>query len=73
MKRKSTSQSAPARRSLVRRPVSEGGFFNPRVLILIALFTGSAVAALFAATEGARTHHGGTDPVGAAVGIDGAI
>ncbi len=39
MKKKSTSQSAPARRSLLtrrslaRRPVSEGGFFNLRVLI----------------------------------------
>jgi FG-GAP-like repeat len=39
LKKKSTSQSAPARRSfltrrsLARRPVSEGGFFNLRVLI----------------------------------------
>src|SRR6266545_4946429 len=58
MKKKSTSQTA---------------FFNVRVLILIALFTGSTVAVLFAATEEGRTHRGETDPAGAAVGIDGTI
>ena len=40
MKKKSTSQSAPARRSL-----GEGGFFNLRVLIgAVFCFTGLAVA-----------------------------
>src|SRR5436309_12287839 len=54
MKKKSASQSAPARRSLstrrslARRPVGEGGFFNPRVLI--GLFI--VVAGVFLALAG---------------------
>src|SRR6266516_1641117 len=54
MKKKSASQSAPAhrslstRRSLARRPVGEGGFFNLRVLI--GLFI--VVAGVFLALAG---------------------
>ena len=54
MKKKSTSQSAPAGRSL-----GEGGFFNLRVLIgAVFCFTGLAVAlfgaGLFAQGKGAK-------------------
>ena len=55
MKRKSTSQSAPARRSL-----GEGGFFNLRVLIaavfcLVGVFVALFGSGLFAQTKGAKT------------------
>jgi hypothetical protein len=52
MKTKSTSQSAPARRSLstrrslARRPVGEGGFFNLRALIALLLCAATACAIL---------------------------
>src|SRR6266516_7053998 len=57
MKKKSASQSAPAhrslstRRSLARRPVGEGGFFNLRVLI--GLFV--VLAGVFLALAGLGT------------------
>jgi hypothetical protein len=50
--KKSTSQSAPARRSLsiyrnvVRRPVGEGGFSNPRVVIALLLCAATAFSVL---------------------------
>jgi N-acetylneuraminic acid mutarotase len=50
--KKSTSQSAPARRSLsisrnvVRRPVGEGGFSNPRTLIALLLCAAAACSIL---------------------------
>jgi len=46
MKTKSGSQSAPARRSLVRRPVGEGGFFNLRVLVGLFVFLAGVFLAL---------------------------
>jgi hypothetical protein len=64
MKKKSTSQSAPARRSL-----GEGGFFNVRVLIAaffclaaiaVALFGMGAFSSAFAQTNGARTNQSGS-------------
>jgi photosystem II stability/assembly factor-like uncharacterized protein len=65
MKKKSASQSAPARlpaRENFRSSLGEGGFFNLRVLILIVFFTGSIVAALFAMTVDGRTRRGEAKP-----------
>ena len=69
MKKKSTSQSATARRSLstrhslARRPVGEGGFFNLRILIglfvvlagvFLALFGMGAFSSAFAQGKGTK-------------------
>ena len=48
MKNKSTSQPAPARPSLVRRPVGEGGFFKLRDLIGLFLCCTGVLIAFFA-------------------------
>src|SRR5205809_6735100 len=54
MKKKPTSQSAPARRSfstrrsLARRLVSEGGFFKLRVLLGVLLCFAAIMVVLFA-------------------------
>src|SRR6266403_1903558 len=54
--KKSTSQSAPARRSLsisrnvVRRPVGEGGFSGPRTLIALLLCAAAACSVLTGAS-----------------------
>ena len=50
MKKKSTSQSAPARRSL-----GEGGFFNLRVLIGAFFCLGAVAVALFGVGTFAQT------------------
>jgi hypothetical protein len=75
MKKKSTSQFAPARRSLstrrslVRRPVGEGGFFNLRVLIglfivlagvFLALAGSGAFSSVFAQGKGTKNNSSNT-------------
>src|SRR6266545_16156 len=47
-----------------KKSVSQLAFLNLRVVILLALFTGSIVVALFAATVDGRTRRGETNPVG---------
>jgi hypothetical protein len=49
MRKKSTSQSAPARRNF-----NEGGFFNLRVLVAAIFCLGALAVALFAQTKSAR-------------------
>ena len=48
--------------------VSRTAFVNLRVLLLLALFTGSIVAALFASTINGWTRHGGANPIGFRLG-----
>jgi hypothetical protein len=57
MKRKSTSQSAPVRRSL-----GEGGFFNLRVLLAAVFCLVGIVVTLFA--QGSRTKQAQTSRSG---------
>src|SRR6266478_2511954 len=45
-----------------KKSASQSAFFNLRVLILIVLFTGSIVVALFAMTVDGRTRRGDTKP-----------
>src|SRR5215467_14102268 len=48
--------------------VSRSAFVNPRVFVLPALFTGTIVAALAAATVSGRTGHAIANPVGFRLG-----
>ncbi len=84
MKKKSASQSAPAhrslstRRSLARRPVGEGGFFNLRVLIGLFIVLAGVFLALvgfgtFSALGQAQPKHkilGPMDVLGLPAGFD---
>ena len=48
--------------------VSRYAFVNLRVLLLLALLTGSIVVALVAATVDGRTRRGGANPIGFRLG-----
>src|SRR6187549_1309216 len=47
-----------------KKSVSQSAFVNLRVLLSIALFTGTIVAALFAAAVDGRTRRGDISPIG---------
>jgi hypothetical protein len=48
--------------------VSRTAFVNLRVLLLLALFTGSIVGVLFASTINGRARHSGANPIGFRLG-----